>query len=156
MQEEWITVIGVLGGAAMAIAGQVINNLIMFRKEDRVKKMETEKQNFERRLKQEADKFKVYNRVLNEDGRHQYVRELAENEPHLNFSYHEYKNVMRPILLENIDIFSIEVFDLVRKLDTFNYDDMDYIEPQEWENDMAIIYRNIIKAIEREYKMERL
>ncbi|MFC5401478.1 hypothetical protein [Cohnella soli] len=156
MDAAWIGVIGVLGGSALTLCGNVLNNYYLLRKEKQSRVWEREKVYMENENKHRAEKFKVYNAVLQEDGEHQYVREIPEvNTKFKDFDRMRYKQVMRPLLMPNLHLLADDVFSLVRQLDSYTDDDLNYIDHEEWYNDMANIYKALIAEIEKQYE-ERL
>ncbi|MCM3257079.1 hypothetical protein M3664_04690 [Paenibacillus lautus] len=154
MNTAWIGVIGALGGSALTFLGNMINNRYLLRKDRETREWEEKKSQDEREARLKADKFKVYNAVLKEDGEHEYVRESESSELKLKiFDKVRYVNNMRPILMSDLHLLSRDVFLFVRKMDSYTYDDLNYIEPDEWSNEMANDYIKLIAEIEREYQM---
>ncbi|MGG4092069.1 hypothetical protein [Paenibacillus lautus] len=152
MNTAWIGVIGVLGGSALTLFGNIINNRYLSRKEREAREWEQKKASMESNTKRRADMFKVYNAVLKEDGEHQYVRETENsNLKFKDFDRKRYKQVMRPLIMPDLHLLSEEVFALVRQLDSYTDDDLNYIDPEEWYNDMANIYIKLVAEIEKQY-----
>ncbi|MEK4006470.1 hypothetical protein [Paenibacillus sp. FSL H3-0333] len=150
MDTAWIGVIGGLCGSVAGIAVSTLNNRDQLKKEREARIWDAKRISEEREMKQRSDMFKVYNAFLNEDGNFQYVRE-NEDQRFKNFDRDRYKQVMRPLLIPDLHLLSNDVFKLVRKLDSYTYDDLNYIDHEEWYNDMANIYGELVMAIEKEY-----
>ncbi|WP_018759514.1 hypothetical protein [Paenibacillus terrigena] len=152
MDAAWIGVVGVLGGSTITLIGNIINNFYLSRKEGKTRQWELEKTSKERDVKQRADMFKVYNAFLKEDGEYQYVRETESSDLKLkDFDRDRYKQVMRPLLMSDLHLLSKDVFELARQLDSYTYDDLNYINHEEWYNDMANIYIELVTEIEKQY-----
>ncbi|WP_340394313.1 hypothetical protein [Paenibacillus sp. FSL E2-0177] len=155
MDAAWIGVIGALGGAAISLLGNIVNNRYLLWKESEARVWEENKNKNDKEIKLQTDKFKVYNAVLKEDGEHEYIRETEESYLQLKvFDKKRYVDKMRPILMSDLHLLSNTVFLLVRKLDSYTYDDLNYIESDEWSDDMSKDYAELINEIENEYKRQ--
>ncbi|MBE7896134.1 hypothetical protein G7L40_20475 [Paenibacillus polymyxa] len=150
MNAGWAALIGGLVASLVSL----LNNWFQTRRE-REKDNRLRNWNLEdKEMSRKYEEFKVLNQVLEADGQERmisYEYDSESSKTFAKFNLVKYRESIRHILFNNLDLLPPKVRNKTRKLDITIFDNTDKVR-YEWNNEMSNLYTDLIKEILKNYK----
>jgi hypothetical protein len=149
MNPGWAALIGGLVASLVSL----LNNWFQARREQEKDNRQRTWSLEDKNTNRTYEGFKVLNQVLETDGHERMISYECDSVSGYNFSRFnliKYKESIRPLLFNNLDILPPKVRDKTRELDVAIFDRFNK-EFYEWNDEASRLYNDLIEAILEQY-----
>ncbi|WP_340031141.1 hypothetical protein NSQ20_25540 [Paenibacillus sp. FSL K6-1122] len=154
MDSAWIAVVSALGASTLTFIGSLVTNIQKSRsdakkdKENREWSLE-DAERTEKKNKLESE-FNIYNEFLRAVGELHYVRE--DQVGYYLFDLEQYRINVRPILFVKLHLLPYGIIEKIRGLDVASQKEELYESPEDWRDDLSIMFNTLVIEIEQQYQ----